>query len=198
MQSQLSYMSAEQAAETTHSEPALVLAAQQGDKEAFAWLYEQNVDKVYRYLRARLTEPADAEDVTAVVFVKAMQALSSYQSRGAPFAAWLLRIAHNEMVNFVRKRSRRRESTLEGVDVASEDPTEMVLAMVESAEVRRVMKKLTDLQQQVLALRFGSELSIQETASAMNRKDGAVKFLQHSAVQALRRALEEEGYDRSD
>ncbi|MDA1036096.1 MAG: sigma-70 family RNA polymerase sigma factor [Chloroflexi bacterium] len=191
-------MSANQTAENPNPEPTLVSAAQRGDREAFARLYEENIDKVYRYLRARLNEPADAEDVAAVVFIKAMQGLPSYQDRGAPFVAWLLRIAHNEMVSFVRKRSRRREASLEGVDVASDDPTDLVLAMVESTEVRRAMKQLTDLQQQVLALRFGSELSIQETVTAMNRKDGAVKFLQHSAVQALRRALEAEGYERNN
>ena len=198
MQSQLIHMSANQTAENPNPEPTLVSAAQRGDREAFARLYEENIDKVYRYLRARLNEPADAEDVAAVVFIKAMQGLPSYQDRGAPFVAWLLRIAHNEMVSFVRKRSRRREASLEGVDVASDDPTDLVLAMVESTEVRRAMKQLTDLQQQVLALRFGSELSIQETVTAMNRKDGAVKFLQHSAVQALRRALEAEGYERNN
>lgn len=191
------HMPAEQAAEIAHPEAESVLAAQRGDKDAFARLYEENVDKVYRYLRARLNEPADAEDVTVEVFIKAMQALPSYQSRGAPFAAWLMRIAHNEMVNFVRKRARRRESPLEGVEVASDDPIDTALAMAASAEVRQAMQRLTDLQQQVLSFRFGSELSIQETARAMNRKDGAVKFLQHSALQALRRVLEE-SHDASE
>lgn len=197
MHAQLMHMPAEQAAEIAHPEAESVLAAQRGDKEAFARLYEENVDKVYRYLRARLNEPADAEDVTVEVFIKAMQALPSYQSRGAPFAAWLMRIAHNEMVNFVRKRARRRESSLEGVEVASDDPIDTALAMAASAEVRQAMQRLTDLQQQVLSFRFGSELSIQETARAMNRKDGAVKFLQHSALQALRRVLEE-SHDASE
>ncbi len=56
-------------------------------------------------------------------------------------------------------------------------------------ELRVAMAGLTDLQRQVISLRFGSDLSIVETAHAMNRNEGAVKALQHSAIRALRRLM---------
>ncbi len=181
------------AAQASNADAELVLAAQRGDRQAFARLYEENVTRVYRYLRARLSEPADAEDITAEVFIRAMQALPRYQERGAPFAAWLFRIAHNELVNFFKRRSRRPEAPLEMAVVASDDPAETALQRITFAEVQEVMGQLTDLQRQVLSLRFGAGLSIAETAAAMDRKEGAVKFLQHSAVQALSKRLEEQG-----
>lgn len=170
-------------------EEQLIRAAQQGDREAFARLYEANVERVYRYLLGRMGEPSDAEDVTAEVFIRAMQALSSYKPRGVPFVAWLFRIAHNQAVNHVKKKTRRREAPLLDTIIAPDDPAEMALRQVASEEVHRAMNHLTDLQREVLSLRFGGQLSIAETAKVMKRSEGAVKFLQHSALEALRRVL---------
>jgi len=78
-------------------EEALILSAQRGDRDAFAQLYEANVERVYRYLLVRWTEPADAEDVTTEVFMQAMKSLPSYKSTGTPLVAWLFRIAHTSV-----------------------------------------------------------------------------------------------------
>ena len=66
-------------------------------------------------------------------------------------------------------------------------PEKEVLEQARFGEVVRAMDALTDLQRQVLNLRFAAELSIAEVARVMNRKEGAVKFLQYSALRALRR-----------
>jgi RNA polymerase sigma-70 factor (ECF subfamily) len=147
------------------------------------------VERVYRYLSTRLANPADAEDVTAEVFIRAMKALPSYKARGVPFIAWLFRIAHNEAVNYVKKRTRRGEMPLMDMVTAPDDPAEVALRRVGFSEVARAMGDLTDFQQQVLRLRFAAELSIAETAKLMNRSEEAVKFLQYSALRALRRIL---------
>ncbi len=76
---------------------------------------------------------------------------------------------------------------------ASDDPEEEALRRVSFNEANRAMEGLTDLQRQVVSLRFAGELSLSETAKVMQRTDGAVKFLQHSALQALRRILERQG-----
>ena len=168
-------------------EEALVLSAQGGDRDAFAQLYEANVERIYRYLLARLTEPADAEDITTEVFMQAMKSLPSYKSRGTPLIAWLFRIAHNQAVNFMKKRARRKETLLMETAAAYDSPEEEVLAKVRLGEVHEAMSALTDLQRQVLSLRFAADLSIAEVAMVMNRKEGAVKALQFSALRALRR-----------
>ncbi len=174
-------------------EDGLVRAAQGGQREAFARLYETHVERVYRYLMSRLGQPADAEDVTAEVFIRAMKALPSYKIRETPLIAWLYRIAHNEAINYLKKRARRGETTMEEVIDISDDPADEALSRVSFREASLAMEGLTELQRQVLSLRFGGELSIAETAKIMKRREGAVKFLQHSALRALRTELEQRG-----
>ena len=184
----------EYAAEPHREEVELVHAAQRGDRDAFGRLYDISVTSVYRYLRSRLAEPSDAEDLTADVFIKAMQALPSYRHQGVPFVAWLFRIAHNELANFRKRQSRRREVPLEddlpSRGLSRDDPSEAALTRMEFSEVQGAMRELTPLQQQVVSLRFAGELSIAETAQAMRRSQGAVKFLQHSALRALQGKLQ--------
>ncbi|MCH7746384.1 MAG: sigma-70 family RNA polymerase sigma factor [Chloroflexi bacterium] len=176
-------------------EESLIYAAQQGDREAFAMLYESNAEHVYRYLLSRLRQSVDAEDVTAEVFIRALKALPSYKHQGVPFLAWLIRIAHNTAVNYVKKQARRKEIILDEAISIADDPSETAIMRLESAEVSVAMKALTDLQRQVLSLRFLKQLSITETAGKMKRSEQAVKFLQHSALRAIRRVLKsnEEG-----
>ena len=176
-------------------EEALVLSAQGGDRDAFAQLYEASVERIYRYLLARLTEPADAEDVTAEVFMQAMRSLPSYKPKGTPLIAWLFRIAHNQAVNHMKKRARRKETLLTETAAGYDSPEEQVLEQVRLGDVYEAMSALTDLQRQVLNLRFAADLSISEVASVMNRKEGAVKALQFSALRSLRRvsSLQEAG-----
>ena len=176
-----------------NDEEGLVRAAQGGQREAFARLYETHVERIYRYLLVRLGQPADAEDVTTEVFIRAMKALPSYKISGTPLIAWLYRIAHNEAVNYLKKRARRGETTLEEVMATSDDPAEEALSRVSFREASLAMEGLTELQRQVLSLRFAGELSIAETAKIMKRREGAVKFLQHSALHALRTELEQRG-----
>ncbi len=168
-------------------EEALVLSAQKGDRDAFAQLYEANVDRIYRYLLARLTEPADAEDVTTEVFMQAMRSLPSYKPKGTPLIAWLFRIAHNQAVNYMKKRTRRKEAPLTETSASYDSPEEEALEKVRLEQVVGAMEVLTDLQRQVLNLRFAADLSIAEVAKVMDRKEGAVKFLQFSALRALRK-----------
>ena len=116
-----------------NEEEALVRAAQAGDREAFAQLYEANVDRVHRYVMARLANFPDAEDITAEVFIRAMKALPAYQPRGVPFIAWLTRIAHNESVNALKKRTRRGEMPLTDTFTAADNPEQSALQLPQAS-----------------------------------------------------------------
>ena len=172
-----------------YDEKELVRAAQRGDRESFARLYEANVDKVYRYLMARMGQSADAEDITAEVFIKAMEKLSSYKPKDVPFVAWLIRIAHNLAVNHFKKNARRKEIPLLDEHADSDNPAETAMRSDTKRQVSRSLEELTELQRRVVHLRFGSGLSIQETAKTIKRSEGAVKNLQHKALRALRLVL---------
>src|SRR5229473_2397656 len=85
-----------------NGDSTLVRAAQ-ASPTAFGSLYERYRDRVYGYLRTRTRSPEDAADLTQQVFVQALDALPRYREQGAPFAAWLLRIAHNTAANYHKR-----------------------------------------------------------------------------------------------
>jgi RNA polymerase sigma-70 factor (ECF subfamily) len=172
-------------------ESALVQRAQKQDSAAFAQLYEAYFDKIYRYLAVRLRNETEAEDMTQQVFLKVLQSLSSYKSKGVPFLSWIYRIAHNLMVDFMRQQNKKSTVDIEDLQLPYEgsNPQEELEQEVDIAELKKAMQKLTASQQEVLSLRFTGELPIVECAQIMGKSEGAIKALQHSAVQALKKAM---------
>ena len=183
-----------------HQEKSLVERAQKNDPEAFAQIYETYFTRIYRYVFLRVRGQMEAEDLTQQVFMNALNSISSYRWKGAPFSSWLFRIAHNQVVDHQRRASRIQTITLEApVCDIGPDPVDVVEQEMDVDRVRVAIGDLTQLQQEVISLRFAGGLSTRETAKIMRKKEGAVKALQHSALVALRRALSEgrnyaEGY----
>jgi len=172
------------------SEEDLVRRAQRGDTEAFAQLCEAHFDKIYRYIALKVRNRADAEDLTQQAFLKATEALGSYRWKGLPFASWLFRIAHNQVIDHFRKMSKESGVPLdEAITVAPDDPVSITEQRMTMAQLTAACEQLSEAQREVIYLRFGSELSIAETARAMCRREGAIKALQHDAVVKLRRIV---------
>jgi RNA polymerase sigma-70 factor (ECF subfamily) len=178
-------------------EESWVRRAQEGDAGALAFLFETHFERVYRYVYARLHDHAEAEDLTQQVFERMLRSIRSYQPRGAPFASWLFRIAHNMLVDRVR-RAKTEERSLatvsRGIDYL--DPEEHALSHLEAGDVADLLEQLSDAQRQVLQLRFAAELNVAETAHVMQRSVDAVKSLQYSALKALRGLMAERAGDR--
>ncbi len=171
-------------------EQSLVRRAQQHDREAFARLYEEYFDKIYRYIAIRIGDKAEAEDLTQQVFMKALKSISSFKWRNVPFGAWLFRIAHNQVVDHLRKKARRPSVPLDGVQLISgSNPQETAERGYDSEQLIVATRQLTPAQQQVISLRFAGELPIAQVAKVMGRSQGAVKALQHSAIAALRKVM---------
>ena len=174
-------------------EKDVVCRAIKGDGEAFAQLYEEHFDKIYRYIYLRLGNQAEAEDLTQEVFVKVLEAIGSYKWRNLPFASWLFRIAHNQVIDYSRKESKVEKVALEG-DVASFDERNPeLIAEQEFAREELIdnIKKLSPAQREVISLRFGSGLSVAEVAKALGKNTGTVKALQYNGIVALRKMLSE-------
>lgn len=172
------------------SEESLIRRAQKNDREAFAQLYEEHFDKIYRYLALRVGNEMEAEDMTQQVFLKALQSISSFRWKGAPFSAWLFRIAHNQAVDHLRKKKKRSSVPLDDSLVASGDsPHAATERKMDIEQLLKATKRLTEAQREVISLRFSSELSIAQVAKVMGKSEGAVKALQHSAIVALRRTM---------
>ncbi len=162
------------------------------DKEAFGQLYERYVDRIYNYVYYRTGNAADAEDLTARIFMRAMKHIPNFQDQGVPFSAWLYRIAHNLVANFHRDRSRRKIMSLDDIDqwhFADESP-ELATQLLEDKEILlRAIRRLPADRQELLILKFVERLPNAEIGEIMGRSEGAIKSLYHRTLLALREEL---------
>lgn len=168
----------------------LVSRAQNGDKDAFTLIYQEYIQPIYRYAYLRVGGHTDqAEDITQEVFLKALKNIGSYHYNGKPFVSWLFRIAHNLVIDHYRQVNKNKCIPLsEAITVTSD--TDFVTSLehfMEISRVKQAIEKLPSQQREVISLRFGTDLSIAETAMAMGKTEGTVKKLQHVALAKLRK-----------
>ena len=170
----------------------LVSRAQKGQAEAFAKLYEEYLDPVYRYVYLRTGQTEQAEDITQGVFLRAFESITDYRQMGKPFLGWLMRIAHNLVVDYYRWGKRHPAVPLpESILMSSRDPVVAAEQNCELDEVKKAIMKLSAGQSEVFSLRFIAGLSVSETAEVTGKSVGAVKTLQHEAVVKLRKMIRE-------
>ena len=165
--------------------------AQAGDARAFGRLFDHYHEPVYRFVASRVRRPSDAEDLTQLVFVKALEALPRYEARGIPFGGWLFRLARNAVIDSrpdaPRARRARRRRSIAATDGAG--PEDVVVLAPGARRGRGALATLTDDQRDAIALRFFAGLSAREAAEAMGKQEGTVRGLQFRAIAALRRSL---------
>ncbi len=161
----------------------LLIEAAQKDPRRFAELYELHFERVYAYLARRVQDRDAAEDLTSDVFHRALANLRQFEWRGSPFAAWLIRIAANAIVDRVKRTSRE----VAGIDDPDEISAEPRMEAVEhQAQLFRMVNDLPGEQRRVVAMRFAEEKSIREIAQELGKSEGAVKQLQFRGLEALR------------
>ncbi len=153
-------------------------------------LYEEYYDRITRYVFVHIGGKDDAEDIAGEVFLKALKSLDSYQERGIPMQAWLFKIAHNMVVDYLRKKSKFRTQDIE-TDMlpVDEDPAAIAENNFEMEKVQQAMQQLSPDQRQIIGLRFMGGLASKEVASIMNKTDGAVREMQRAAIEKLRLIL---------
>lgn len=177
----------------------LIKRAKGGDEYAFARLLELYKDNVYYMLLKKLKHPVDAEDVTIEAFGKAFKNLHKYEPRGA-FSTWLLKIANNNCIDFVRKkrdnvfylddniREGNGETSYECVsDVL--DPEERLIKEQKSDLLEEVIQELKPRYSKLIRLRYYKELSYKEIAEEMQLTLGAVKSQLYRSKELLKAML---------
>ena len=168
----------------------LISRAQKRDSEAVAQLYRRYSDLIYRYIAYRVPTTEDAEDLTAEVFVNMLDALPKYKQTGAPFEAWLYRIAAARVADFHRKRKRQSMGEIpEDIRDDNPLPEENVQKQQEIERLRKALSALNEEQQTVLLLRFVNHKSHQEVSEAIGKSETAVRSIQHRALRELAKQL---------
>ena len=180
-------------AATPIDEDALIEQAKT-DADAFGQLYELYVDKIYNYIYYRVGNHHDAEDLTAKVFFRALNHIPHYKNNGAPFAAWLYRIAHNLVANWHRDHRRRPVVALDNVTLSGqtqEIPHHAIERTNEKELLLAAIQQLPPERQELLTLKFVEKMSNAEIGQMLGRSEGAIKSLYHRTLLSLKKLLAE-------
>jgi len=160
------------------------------DIEAFAELYRRYLCPIYRFVRAQVADEATAEDITAQVFFRALRSARTFRGEGS-YESWLFRIAQNSITSWYKDR-RRGDIAIERVpEEADPSPSPATHLILEEARdaLWRTVGQLPSTQREVVAMRYLSDLSVDEIAKLTRRSRGAVRILLHRARGKLRKVL---------
>jgi RNA polymerase sigma-70 factor (ECF subfamily) len=173
-------------------EISLVVKAQR-DPSQFTAIYQRYLNPIYSYLLAQVQDVREAEDLTAQVFLQALEDLPRYRPI-RPFSAWLYSIARHRAADHFR---RHPETPLEddlNLPANSPDPLAEVLQNERWLHLQSALRGLTEEERELLRLRFAAGLSFAEIAELLGRKESAVKMALYRLLPRLESKMEEK-YD---
>jgi RNA polymerase sigma-70 factor (ECF subfamily) len=174
------------------TEQALLAQARVQDRDAQRQIYERYFPPLYQFIRLRVNDREQARDIASEVFLDFFIALRSPRAPHTSLRAWLFRVARNKIVDYYGARKQFPLETLEEWLPSSpeESPEAELLQTLNVEKARRALQSLSAEQQEVLVLRFGQALNLQETADLMATTVSAIKSLQFRAMSKLRHALQ--------
>jgi RNA polymerase sigma-70 factor, ECF subfamily len=161
------------------------------DRPAFEDIYREFLGRIYAYVRSQVGEAADAEDITAQVFMNAYHAYGRFEARNTTPAAWLFRIARNATLDHFRASTRRERlrRTIERQPMAEEDPAERAEERIQYRALLARVAELPERQRDAISLRH-SGLRFDEVGSLLGCSEDAAKMLYHRALKALKEAVQ--------
>jgi RNA polymerase sigma-70 factor (ECF subfamily) len=162
-----------------------------GDSEAFQTLYERHLDTIYRYVYYKVGNGQLAEDLTQHIFMKAWEAINRYQWRELPFQHWLLRLARNTVIDHYRSTKPANASLLDPIGDGV-DPEEELAQSEMIHTLQEAVRQLPDEQREVIVLRFIEQMPHADVALHLGKSAATVRVIQHRALLALRRLLEQD------
>jgi RNA polymerase sigma-70 factor (ECF subfamily) len=175
------------------SEDYLVQQAVKGDRSAFSSLYYASLSRVYRHVYYRVSNQADAEDITQEAFTRAWKAMGKYRKTAAPFIAWVITIADHLIVDHYRTRQKITKINKEYANNPTSrlaNPEEQAEANLNNALIKAAVLKLKGDKQRVILMRFIDGFSCEEIARTLKKTQNAVRVIQFRALADLKRLLE--------
>lgn len=168
-----------------HEEARLLLLARD-EPTAFAPLYERYFPRIYTYCLRRVGSNEEAEDLTSLVFTRALTNIGSY--RGGSVVAWLFRIAHNAVANHLRDRRPQLSLDTAAHPLSSNDLSDGLVRAEERRQLARLLAALPNEQREIVLLRLLGELTAKEIGAVIGKREGAVRVALHRIVRGLRAA----------
>ncbi len=172
------------------TEEEILINKSRTDPDAFGLLYERYVDKIFNYVYFRVGSTDDAQDLTAKVFFKALNSISSYRHMGLPFSAWLYRIAHNLVANYHRDRSKMVEISIENLTITDTSkasaPESQLSKQQDNAYLLKLINDLSPQKKELIILKFVQRLSNEEIGQIFGKTEGAIKSLYHRTLLELK------------
>lgn len=161
------------------------------DLAQFAPIYEQYFGRIYRYCVRRVGAVEEAEDLTSVIFTRALVSITGY--RGGSVAAWLFQIAHNAVVNHLRSRRTHLSIDDAELDLVADHsaPLDNMMRDETQQALRDLVATLPDEQQNLLALKMVAGLSAAEIGQVIGKNAGAVRVELHRIISKLRARYDE-------
>jgi len=172
-------------------ENKLIKEAQKGESDCFGRLYDHYIPQIYRFVLMKINHHQEAEDLVHDVFLSAWQNIDSYSHQGFPFSSWLYQIARNKVIDYYRlKKSTIQLDNIDESFVKIASAVEHNLdANLDIGRIYGTLNQLTPDQKDVIIMRFIEDLSHQEISAAMGRSEGAIRLLQHRAINTLKDLL---------
>jgi RNA polymerase sigma-70 factor (ECF subfamily) len=172
----------------------LVARLKANDDEAYREVVARYGDPLYGYIYSITGDHHLSEDVISETYLRMIEKIDSYTFYGAPFKAWLYRVAHNLAINALKRAQRHvGEAALETAAPPADDPAATIAVQLEAEELRQALTELTEEQQQVVLLRFVAGQSPGQVAQALEKTENAVKQMQFRALRSLGRLLQARG-----
>jgi len=163
----------------------LISKSADGDRKAFGKIYDIYLNRIYGYIYYHVRDKMAAEDITQQVFIKVWESLGKYEQRDRKFSSWIYRIAHNHMIDHYR--SSQRDNTLKNrIAIEADDPQQEVEDKFTQEEIMNALSTLTDLQREVIILKFIEGLDNHQIAEILGKTEGSIRITQMRALVALR------------
>lgn len=166
-------------------------------QHSFEEIYDLYFDAVNRYLRYRVVNTWDADDLTAAVFMKALENFTRYRG-DAPFVVWLFRIAHSTLVDYLRIQNKKQTGELDGelADGNAAQPEESFLQGEDLLRLRKMLTMLPGDYRDVISLRYAGELKFAQISQVLGKTEAGVRMSHHRAIKMLRKMLNNDGHGR--
>jgi len=168
-------------------------------KKYFSKIYDQFVDKIYRFIFLRVNSEEIAKDLTSETFTKVWHAFQNSEIKN--LKAFLYKTARNLTTDFYREKAKISHASLENLPPIADpkrNPQEKVIFEEKMEKIRKSLNNLREDYRQVIILRYIDGLSIKEISEIMERSPGAVRVLIHRALESLKRECnKKEGFSSS-